>query len=407
MPLHTNARKTMPQGRTKNKRLQYASAVLWNRLDRAAVATIFCVCLSLLLVGCDRNKADAAAESPPPLKTERQQDPSVIRVERPERFFLVTVGEHDATPALTVTGVVNPDVSRMVPVVSLASGRVVDIRARLGDTVQKGQLLMRVRSTDIASAFSDYRKAVADEALIRAQFDRAKVLYDKGAISKNDLQVAQGAEDKAHVDLETTEERLKALGAGPDHPSPIVDIYAPVTGVITDQQVTLSSGIQALAVPNSFTISDLSRVWIICDVYENDMPFVQLGEYADVRLSAYPNKVLKGRIGNIAPILDSNIRTAKVRLELSNPGLMRAGMFVTAIFHSKKVEKRATVPATAILHLHDHDWVYVAVEGGQFRRVEVTGGDMLPGSLQEIASGIRPGQQVVANALELQNTTGY
>jgi cobalt-zinc-cadmium efflux system membrane fusion protein len=263
---------------------------------------------------------------------------------------------------------------------------------------------MRVRSSDIAGAFSDYRKAIADEKLARAQYDRSQLLYDKGAIAQKDLQVAQDAEDKAKVDLETTEERLKVLGAGPDDPSPIVDIYSPVSGVITDQQVTLSSGIQALTPPNPFTISDLSHVWIVCDVYENDMAFVQLGEYADVRLNAYPAKALKGRIGNIAPILDPNIRTAKVRLELENPGMMRVGMFVTATFQGKKNEKRAAVPAAAILHLHDRDWVYLPAEGKQFRRVEVTGGDMLPGNMQEIVSGIRPGQQVVANALELQNT---
>ena len=360
--------------------------------------------LSLWVTGCS-DASDPKAEAPPPLKLEHQPDPSIVKVDRPERFSLVTASEHDAAPSLSVTGVVSPDVSRTVPVVSLASGRVVDIRARLGDTVQKGQLLMRVRSSDIAGAFSDYRKAVADEVLARSQYDRAKVLYDKGAISKNDLQVAEDAEDKAKVDLETTEERLKVLGAGPDHPSPIVDINAPVSGVITDQQVTLSSGIQAFAAPNPFTISDLSHVWIICDVYENDMAFVQLGEYADVHFNAYPDKLFKGRIGNIGPILDPNIRSTKVRLEMPNPGLMRAGMFVTATFHGKKIEKHAAVPATAVLHLHDRDWVYAAMEGGQFRRVEVKGGDMLRGNIQEIISGIQPGQRVVANALELQNTT--
>ena len=377
-----------------------------NRLQGWISGLMFCVAAGFLLVGCSRDKADPTAEAPPPLKLERQPDTNVVKVDRPERFPVVTALEHDAAAALSVTGVVNPDVSRMVPVISLASGRVVDIRARLGDTVRKGQLLMRVRSTDIAGAFSDYRKAVADDTLARAQFDRAQVLYDKGAISKNELQVAQDAADKAKVDLETSEERLKTLGAGADHPSPIVDIYAPVSGVITDQQVTLSAAIQAFAAPNPFTISDLSHIWILCDVYENDLPFVQLGEYADVRLNAYPDQIFKGRIGNIAPILDANIRTAKVRLELSNPGLMRAGMFVTATFHGKKLEKRATVPANAVLHLHDRDWVYVPMEGGQFRRTEIKGGEMLPGNQQEIISGIRPGQQVVANALELQNTVG-
>jgi cobalt-zinc-cadmium efflux system membrane fusion protein len=381
------------------------------RAGKLPICTICSISLALIvwlsfLLGCAQSNGDAAAGAPPPLQVEKQQDASLFQVERPERFALVTVGEHEAIPMLTVTGVVSPDVSRTVPVVSLASGKVVDIQARLGDAVHKGQLLMRVRSTDISTAFADYRKAVADEALVRSQFDRAKMLYEKGAISKNDLQVAQDAEDKATVDLETTRERLKALGAGPDHPSPIVDLLAPASGVITDQQVTVSSGIQALGTPPPFTISDLSHVWILCDVYENDMSFVQLGEYADVRLSAYPDKTLRGRIGNIAPILDPNIRTAKVRLELPNPGSMRAGMFVTAIFHGKRSEKRATVPATAILHLHDHDWVYVAINGTQFRRIEVKSGEMLPEKMQEIATGVHPGQRVVANALELQNTLG-
>jgi len=394
----------LQQVRTKGKRLQHTSVAQSSRAGIGVLAFLFCVCLSFPWIGCQGDKSDAAAGAPPPLNVEQQPDPNVVKVERPERFVSVTAGQHEAQPTLTVTGVISPDVSRTVPVMSLASGRVVEIRARLGDTVRKGQLLMRVRSTDIAGAFSDYRKAVADETLARSQLDRAKLLYDKGAISKNDLQVAQGAADKARVDLETTQERLKTLGAGPDHPTPIVDIYAPAAGVITDQQVTLSSAIQAFGSPNPFTISDLSHVWIICDVYENDMSFVQLGEFADVRLNAYPDKIFKGRIGNIAPILDPSIRTAKVRLELPNPGLMRAGMFVTSTFHGKKTEKRATVPATAVLHLHDRDWVYEPIDGGKFRRVEVRGGDMLPGNLQEIVSGIRPGQSVVANALELQNT---
>ena len=393
----------MLQRRTKGKSPRYSPVALLRRVYGLVVFAFFCASL-ILLISCGRNQADASAGAPPPLKVEQQPDSSVVKVDRPERFALVTVGEHDARPSLSVTGAVNPDVSRQVPVMSLASGRVVEIHARLGDSVHKGQLLMRVRSTDIAGAFSDYRKAVADETLARTQLERAKVLFDKGAISKNDLQVAQDAADKARVDLETTEERLRTLGAGPDHPSPIVDIYAPAAGVITDQQVTLSSAIQAFGTPSPFTISDLSHVWILCDVYENDLSFVQLGEYADVRLNAYPDQLFKGRIGNILPILDPNIRTAKVRLELPNPGLMRAGMFVTASFHGKKAEKRATVPATAILHLHDRDWVYVPSQNGQFRRTEVRGGDMLPGGLQEIVSGIQPGQQVVANALELQNS---
>jgi len=328
-----------------------------------------------------------------------------MQVEHPEQFPLVKATEYAAAPSLTATGVVSPDVSRTVPVISLASGRVVEIRARLGDTVKKGQVLLRVQSPDIAGAFSDYRKAIADEALTRKQFERAQLLYDRGAISLNDFQVAQDTDDKAKVDVETTQEHLHVLGVDKDHPSGIVDIVAPVSGVITDQQVTNASGVQGLAGGNPFTISDLSSVWILCDVYENNLASVHMGETADIRLNAYPDKLLKGRINNLGPILDPNIRTAKVRIQVENPGLlMRVGMFVSATFHGPKVEKHAAVPAGAILHLHDRDWIYVPDGDKKFRRVEVRAGANLPDKMQEIVSGIQPGQELVSNALVLQST---
>jgi cobalt-zinc-cadmium efflux system membrane fusion protein len=331
-------------------------------------------------------------------------DAGNFKVDHPEQFPLATAGAYFAAPELNVTGVVGPDVSRQVPVPSLASGRVVDIDARLGDEVKKGQLLFKVRSTDIAGAFSDYQKAVRNEQLAKLQLDRAQVLLNRGAIPTSAVEVAQNTEDNAQVDLVTATEHLRLLGADPNHPTGIVEVHAPVSGVITDQQITNASGVQALTAPNPFTISDVSHVWIVCDVYENDLAQVHLGEYADIHLNAYPDRTLRGRIGNIGQIMDPNLRTAKVRLEVENPGLMRFGMFVTATFHGAAKEKHATVPSTAVLHLHDRDWVYTPVQDGRFRRVEVTAGNMLPGNLQEVDSGIQPGAHVVANALVLQDT---
>jgi cobalt-zinc-cadmium efflux system membrane fusion protein len=358
----------------------------------------------LLLAGCNaQGKPDAKAEAPPPVEVEHIQNAGLLKVDDPGKFPLVTAAEHDAASELKVTGVVTADVSRSIPVITLASGRVTEIHARLGDTVTQGQLLMKVQSADISGAYSDYEQALADETLARSQFDRAKVLFDKGAIAQKELEVAQDATTKAQVTVKTTLDHLRVLGADPDHPTGIVEVKAPSSGVITDQQVTNSAGVQGLASPNPFTISDLSSVWILCDVYENDLAEIRLGQFADVKLNAYPTQVLKGRITNISPVLDSNTRTAKVRLEMHNPGMMRIGMFVNATFHGLQKQRHAAVPASAILHLHDRDWVYVPAEGGQFRRVEVTGGNMLPGSLQEI-TGIQPGQRVVSNALVLQAT---
>jgi membrane fusion protein, heavy metal efflux system len=357
---------------------------------------------TIFLAGCGGKAASGGA--PPQAKVEQETDVSVLKVEHPEQFQVVTASESLQAPSLTVTGVVGPDVSRTVPVISLASGRVVEVRARLGDTVQKGQILLRVQSADIAAAFADYRKAAADEVLAHKQFDRAQILYDKGAISLNDFQVVEDAESKAKVDLETAQEHLHVLGVDKDHPSGIVEIKAPVSGVITDQQVTGASGVQGLAGANPFTISDLSYVWILCDVYENDLANVHVGETAEIRLVAYPDKVLAGRINNIGPILDPNIRTAKVRVEVANSGsLMRVGMFVNATFHGQKKERVAIVPSSAILHLHDRDWVYVPAGDKKFRRVEVKAGATLPDKMQLVLSGIQPGQPVVLNALVMQN----
>lgn len=368
------------------------------------VGLLFIFFVPLLnLCGCGKTQADLVAEAPPAPAVVPGYDVNAVAVDHPEQFPLATATAYSTTHELVVTGTVNPDIARTVPVISLASGRVVSIRARLGDTVKKGQVLLSVRSDDMSGAFSDYRKAVADEILARAQLERTKDLYEHGAMALNDLQVAEDTENKANVDVETTSEHLRLLGGSHDHPTGTVDIVAPVSGVITDQQVTNAAGVQSLGT-SPFTISDLSYVWIVCDVYENDLGDVGVGDTAEIRLNAYPGQVLQGKISNIGTILDPNIRTAKVRVEMRNPGKMRVGMFVTATFHGKTKEVHTSVPATALLRLHDRDWVYVPAPEKKLRRVGVVGGEGLPNNMQEIKSGLQPGQQVVTNALALQNT---
>jgi cobalt-zinc-cadmium efflux system membrane fusion protein len=368
----------------------------------------------LVVAGCRaQGQTPAANGAPPPAQVVQESDGSVVTAQRPEQFSLATATTHRAPTELTVTGTVNPDIARAVPAISLASGRVVEIHARLGDQVEKGQLLLRVQSSDVAGAWSDYQKALADEVLARAQFDRAKDLFNIGAIAKKDLEVAQDTEDKAVVDVRTTRERLRVLGVDAEKPpNSIVDIFAPVSGVITDQQVTNAAGVQSLGT-NPFTISDLSWVWVVCDVYENDLANLHIGDSAEIHLAAYPERVMAGRISNILPTLDPNIRTAKVRIEVRNPGLLRFGMFVTATFRGQQMQERAAVPATAIVHLHDRDFVYVPVSAqttaqtaGQFRRIEVMAGNMLPSNLQEILSGLQPGARVVTDGLAFANTVG-
>jgi cobalt-zinc-cadmium efflux system membrane fusion protein len=358
---------------------------------------------SLAVSGCKSEKVNADAEAPPPAKVISGVDVTFFAVDHPELYPIATATEYQAPSQLFVTGTVFPDIARTVPVISLASGRIVDIRARLGDSVKKGQLLLRVRSDDISGGFDAYQKAISDELLARKQLDRAKVLYEHGAIALGDLEVAQDAEDDAKTTLGTATEHLRLLGSDPENPKGIVDIFAPVSGVITDQEVTNGAAVQAYSTPNPFTISDLSTVWIVCDVYESDMASVRVGEPTEIKLNAYPDKVLKGTISNIGSILDPNIRTAKVRIEVANPGeMMRPGMFATATLYGKEKKTYTAVPASAIVHLHDRDWVFVP-EQGKFKRIQVISSEQLPNNMQEITSGLQPGQQVVTNAINLQN----
>jgi cobalt-zinc-cadmium efflux system membrane fusion protein len=370
---------------------------------QSALLAIFLASL-LALSGCGKGQGDVAAqEAPPPQQVIQGVDVTLFSVEHPEQYPPVTATRYEAPSQLVATGVVLPDISRSVPVITLASGRVVDIRARLGDTVQKDQVLLRVRSDDVAVGFDAYRKAVADELLARKQLERTKDLYAHGAMAQQDLEVAQDNEDDAKTTLDTATEHLRLLGNDPDKPNGIVDIVAPVSGVITDQEVTIAASVQAYSSPNPFTISDLTAVWVVCDVYENDMANVRIGETADIKLNAYPNRMIKGKVSNIGAILDPNIRTAKVRLEVPNPGdFMRPGMFATATFYSLDKKTYTVVPSSAILHLHDRDWVFIPTQG-KFRRTQVTSGSQLPNNMQEILSGLQPGQQVVSNAGTIQN----
>jgi membrane fusion protein, heavy metal efflux system len=367
--------------------------------------SVCCLAVCISLAACEKkfNPSDGA---PPPTQTVQAGDMSLVTVDKPEQFPLVSAGQIEAPAELRVTGSVNPDIAREIPVISLASGRVVDIKARLGDDVKKGDLLLKVQSPDITNAFDTYLKAVNDEQLANKAYVRAGDLYAHGAISLGTMEQAEDTEKDAKADLNAAEEQLKTLGVQKDHPSSIVPVYAPISGVIIAQNVTNSAaaGVAFSGSSTVFTIADLSVVWILCDVYENDLPKIALGQSATIIANAYPGTTLTGRISDIEPILDPSIRTAKVRIEVRNPGFLKVGMFVTATFQSKTAQDHAVVPASAILHLHDRDWVFVPSNDNRFRRVEVHGGQTLPGNRQEILSGITSGQKVVSNVLQLEAT---
>ncbi len=369
---------------------------------RIAAWLVFGLALTATLAGC-KGKDDGST-APPPAKVVEVPDMNVVKVDNPGQFHLIAAEKNESAPVFEATGAVFPDISREVPVISLANGRVVEIKARLDDNVKKGQLLLKVQSPDITNAFDLYLKAKNDEQLAKKAYARADDLFQHGAISQAMLEQAEDSEKDAQADLTAAEEQLTTLGVDKNHPSSLVEVRAPISGVIVAQNVTNSSaaGVSLSGSATTFTIADISTVWIVCDVYENDIPKLQLGQQAKIRFNAYPDKPITGRISDIGPILDPSLRTAKVRLEVQNPGYLKLGMFATATFEGRTKETHTIVPANAVLHLHDRDWVFLPASDSAFRRTEVKAGKMVEGNRQEILSGLNPGQQVVADALSLE-----
>lgn len=373
------------------------------RRTRAAVAAVL---FALGPVACSRDasaRPDSVSVQP---RVEELSDSSRFKVAHPERFPLVSVASRAVSDRLSGNCVVSPDVNRSVPVNALGGGRVVEIQATLGQHVRKGQALVTISSPDLSSALADHQKAIADAVLARKQIERARLLFEHGSIARKDLEATEDAEQKAQIDVRTTENRVRMLGGDPARPTPVIEIRAPIDGTIIEQNVTRSAGVKSPDnAPNLFTIADLSRVWVLCDVYENDLSRTHVGQLARIRLNAYPERSFAGRIGNISQVLDPSTRTAKMRVELDNrDGVMRPGMFASTELESSAVRSRMVLPTTALIQLHDGQWVFIKTGAATFRRVPVQGGREIEPGLQEILQGVTPGQQVVRNALQFVQT---
>jgi len=373
---------------------------------KSTLAPIFMISTAALAFGalaaCTNGKGAPTSNEVPPTTVESTPDLNLIKIEDASRFATVEAKSRAEADQLTAPGVITPDVNRNVPVNMLTGGRVAELKVRLGDEVQKGQLLLTMTSPDMTQANSDYKKFVADEALAKAQLERSQVLFAHGALPQKDLEVAEDTYKKAQVDTQTAAERIKILGGDLQHPSALIEVHAPVSGTIIEQNVTNSSGVKSPDnSPNLFTIADLSQVWLMCDVYENNLAQIRVGDRAQIELNAYPNRRFDGKITNISPILDPNTRAAKVRIEMSNDQrILRPNMFATAHFLSQGAITRAVVPVTSILRLQDRDWVFVKTGDKEFRRTQIQAGPVNPDGTQQVIQGLKAGDQVVVNALQ-------
>jgi len=367
-------------------------------------STVFAATLPLVVVaaGCSH---DIPARREIQSRVVDAPDPRVVEIDRPEQFARARAETREVNDTLDANGVVAPEVSRTVHVNAMAGGRLADVRVRLGDAVHEGDVLFVVQSADLGTAIADWRKALADQRLTDAALRRAKRLFAARALALKDLQQAANDADKARIDVDTGAERIRILGGDVERPAPLIEVRAPIDGIVVEQNAAGGEAVKSLdSSPNLLTVADLSRVWVLCDVYENDLGDVHVGDRAEVRLVAYRDRTFGGAVSDIGRVLDPTTRAAKVRVEIDNAeGLFRPGMFATARFVARTAETRTVTPASAVLRLQDRTWVFRADGERRFKRVEVQAGAVLPDGSQTILGGLAPGDEVILDALQFAN----
>jgi membrane fusion protein, heavy metal efflux system len=315
---------------------------------------------------------------------------------------VIPVAKQALVRDLHLTGTVTYNAFKTTPVFSAVGGPVHEILVTPGENVKAGQVMMTVNSPDYSMDRSTYLKARDAFELADKQYQRAKDLYAHHAIAEADLQAAESTRTQAQADVQSSEDALRALGiTDPESlvkspPSPQIPVYAPVSGEVTDRLVGPGQLLQA-GTTQCFTISDMSTVWVLVNVYQNDLAAIHAGDSVEITTDAYPT-VFHGKISYIAATVDPNTRTLQARIVTDNPGeKLKNNMYVNATVRAGTIQNALIVPDDAVLRDDQNQpFVYKEVASNQFARQAVNPGESEQGKTQ-ILSGLNPGDRVIGN----------
>lgn len=363
-------------------------------------ALIAAAAILLALAGCGKSEPRAAAAN----NTGEPGSAALFSIppDQMAHVQVLTVAPTTLTRTLRLTGSVAYDSFLTTPVITQISGPVTRITVVPGQHVHRGQPLLYVASPDYSQLRSTYLKAKDANALAQKEYDRAKDLYQHHALAEQQLEQAESAQVQASGDLASAEAALKVMGvADPDallkgSPSFEAPVRAPIDGEVVEQDVAAGQLLQT-GTTQCFLVSDTSKVWVLVNVYQKDLPYVHLGDAVSIQTDSYPD-TFHGRISYIAPALDPNTRTLQARIDTSNPGdKLKKDMYVTATVDAGAVKNAIAVPDSAILRDADNEpFVYVESPNGKFGRRSVNVGESLNGKTQ-VTSGLNPGDRFIAN----------
>ncbi len=374
-----------------------ASTTIW------AMLAIACL-VALGSSGCGRQTSSADAETPAAAQTTSSQTPSLFTV-APSQMSHIQVEPAQITrlpQVLRLTGSVAYNAFETTPVITQVSGPVTRVLVYPGEMVRAGQPLLEVSSPDYAQSRSNYLKASDALSLAERTYARSKDLYSHHAIATQDLEQAESARNQAEADFNAAWQALKVLGFSTaqqvlqDPVSPEIPLLAPLSGEVVERLVSPGQVVQGGST-QCFTISNLSTVWVLANVYQHDLACVHMGDLVEIETDAYP-MVFHGRVSYIAPALDPVSRTLQVRINTQNPGQkLKKDMYVTVILNAGAISRALTVPDAAVLRNSENQpFVYVEASQRQFAERLVNVGSSENGRTQ-ILSGLQSGEPVVAD----------
>lgn len=351
--------------------------------------------VAILLLGCAKSKDEPA----PAEANERSRDFVKIDPGSPRLDFLKieTVKAASGAAKVNLPGRVSFDEDRTQRVASPIDGRAIALLVKVGDKVKAGQALLELSSPHVGELQADAQKAVSDLNVSEKSVERVHKLKADGAISEKEVAQVEGDYKKARSDFARAAAQLKALGISASDPAVNVALRAQLPGVVVDRNVLAGQEVRADAALPLLTISNLDTVWVVADVYEQDLSMVEEGAAVTIRVPAYPDATFSGTVKHVGDVVDPVSRTVKVRCATNNPEhRLKPEMFASVDIETRNPKKVVEVPAQAILNDGDKTMVIVATEGNVFRSRRVQIGPELDGTVR-VVSGLSPGEKVVTS----------
>lgn len=374
------------------------------RISPAALAVAF---LAATISGCGHGPGEAESKMTSYSNGQNPADTAnlfTVPQDQMVHLQIAPVEKSKLPRVLRLTGTVAFNQFKTTPVFSPIGGPVQEIRVTPGQVVHAGQTLLTVSSPDYSAARSAYIKARSAFELADKNYRRSKDLYEHKAIAERDAQQTESDRAQAQADLQSSEDALRVLGikdpesllkTAPAGTSQI-PVIAPAGGEIVEQLVGPGQLLQA-ATTQTFTISDVSTVWVLVNVYQSDMAYVRVGDDVEIATDSYPD-TFHGKISYIAPALDPSTRTLQARIVTENRGgKLKKDMYVSTVVQAGAVTDALTVPDSAILRDAENEpFVYVETGANQFARRSVQIDANQQGRTQ-IKSGLKEGEKVVAD----------